>query len=172
MDIGKPAENEYASFYAGYIELVPDPDLIAALERQIGEMRKWAGAVPRDKERYRYAEDRWSVREILGHIGDGERVFGYRAMCISRGDATPLPGFDEKAYVAASHFDDVRLSQLISDWVLFREANLATLRTLDAGEWQRMGTASDKPVSVRALATILIGHVRHHMNVLSSRYGL
>lgn len=172
IDIGKPAENEYASFYAGYVGLVAETDLLAALERQVGELRTWASSVPRDKERHRYAEGKWSVREILGHIGDGERVFGYRALCIARGDETPLPSFDEKAYVEGARFDDERLSQLVSDWAVFREGNLATFRGLDLDSWKRVGTASGKEVSVRALGAILVGHVRHHMNVLRDKYGV
>lgn len=172
VDIGQPAPTEYSPFYAGYIGQALDPDLLGALDRQMEEIRAWAASVPADKERYRYAEGKWTVREVVGHLGDGERVFGYRALCISRGDETPLPSFDENAYIAESRYDERPLKGLVDDWLAFRRANLATLRPLTREEWRRMGTASEKPVSVRALGAILLGHVRHHVAVLQEKYGL
>jgi hypothetical protein len=171
-EIGRPEADEYAPYYGGYVSLVDEADLMSALERQVGEVRNWASRLPRDKERHRYAEGKWSVREVLGHLGDGERVFGYRALCIGRGDATALPSFDEQAYVAAAGYDEVRVSLLVGNWAAFREANLATLRSFEPEDWRRIGTTRDQPMSARALGAILVGHVRHHMNVLKERYGV
>jgi hypothetical protein len=169
---GRPAETEYAPSYAGYVSLVPEEDPLAALSAQPEELRRLAAAVPPERESDRYAEGKWSVREVFGHLTDAERVFGYRALCISRGDRTPLPGFDENSYVARSGFDRVRLTDLVEDFATLRSANLAFLRRLDVEAWRQAGTANDSPVSVRALAFIMAGHVRHHVGVLRSRYGV
>jgi hypothetical protein len=110
------------------------------------------------------------VREVLGHVTDAERVFGFRAFCFSRGDENPLPGFDENEYVSRSGFDRFSLADLVQEFGQVREANLAVLGRLDGDAWRRMGTASGNPVSVRALAYIMAGHVRHHLHILSTRY--
>jgi DinB family protein len=168
----RPAPDEYAPFFAGYVSLVPEPDALAVLRAQPGEIERLARAVPTERETYRYAPGKWSVREILGHIGDAERVFGYRAFCISRGDHTPLPGFDENTYVAESAYDARSAAALAADFALLRAANLAVLDRLDEARFGRIGNANGKPVSVRALAFIMAGHVRHHLGVLKARYGL
>ena len=168
----RPAETEYAPFYAGYVALVPETDILAALDSQVGEIRRLAGSVPAEREGYRYAEGKWSVRQVLGHLVDGERIFGYRAFCISRGEQAALPSFDENQYVAAAGSDSIPLRELVEELALVRQANLVALRRLDAREWTRVGTASGKPVSVRALAWIMAGHPRHHLQILRERYGV
>jgi hypothetical protein len=168
----RPASTEYAPFFAGYVSLVPESDPLDALRAQPALISRLAGAIPPERETYRYAPGKWSVREILGHIGDGERVFGYRAFCISRGDATPLPGFDENTYIAESAYDERRAEALAADFAMARAANLAVLDRLDDARWARIGNANGNPVSVRALAFIMAGHVRHHLGVLSSRYAI
>ena len=168
----RPSETEYAPFYAGYVALVTETDVLAALEGQVAEIRRRLGSVTGERERFRYAEGKWSVRQVLGHLVDGERVFGYRAFCFSRGEAAALPSFDENQYVAAASTDGVRLPELVEELDLVRRSNLAFLRRLGDGEWRRVGTASGKPVTVRALAFVMAGHVRHHLNVLRDRYGV
>lgn len=172
MPTGRPADTEYASFYAKYIGLVPEADVLATLEAQIDDFRRFAASVPPDREGYRYAPDKWSVREVIGHLTDGERVFGYRAFCISRGEQQALPSFDENAYLEHSAYGRVALADLADELVTVRRANLAVLRRLDPGTWTRLGTASGKPVSVRALAYVMVGHPRHHLAILRERYGL
>lgn len=172
MASGRPADTEYAPFYAGYVSLVEGDDVLAVLERQVGELRALSAAVPKDRETYRYAPDKWSVRQVVSHITDGERVFGYRAFCISRGEQAPLPSFDENEYAAHSVSDSVPLGELVDELVTVRRGNLAALRRLAAGDWARLGTASGKPVSVRALAYVMAGHPRHHLGVLRERYGI
>ena len=172
MVIERPAETEFAPYYATYIALVPGNDVIAALEQQVEDIRRAAAAVPAGRETFRYGPDKWSVREVFGHLGDGERVFGYRAGCISRGDTTLLPSFDENQYVANAGFDRINLASLTAELLSLRAANLAMFRRLDESAWRRLGTASGKPVSVRALAFIMAGHVAHHFGVLEHRYGL
>ena len=168
----RPAETEYAPFYAGYVALVPETDILAALDSQVGEIRRLAGSVPAEREGYRYAEGKWSIRQVLGHLVDGERIFGYRAFCISRGEQAALPSFDENQYVAAAGSDSIPLRELVEELALVRQANLVALRRFDAREWAQVGTASGRSVSVRALTWIMAGHPRHHVNVLRERYGV
>lgn len=168
----RPPLAEYAPFYAGYVALVPETDILPVLEGQADAIRRLLAPVPAEKESDRYAEGKWSLRQVLGHLVDAERVFGYRAFCFSRGEQAALPSFDENQYVAASRSDSVPLGQLVEEFALVRQGNLAVLRRLDAREWARIGTASGKPVSVRALAWIMAGHPRHHLNVLRERYGV
>lgn len=172
MASGRPADDEYAPFYAGYVSLVPEQDVLVALERQLDELRALRAAVPGARESFRYAPDKWSVRQVVGHLTDGERVFGHRLFCFSRGEQAPLPAFDENAYVAQSAYDRVPLADLVDELVTVRLSNLAVLRRLDDETWGRVGTASGKPVTVRALAYVMAGHPRHHLTILRERYGL
>jgi hypothetical protein len=168
----RPADSEYAPYYATYISRVPETDVLTALELQPAELRAWASGLPADGETCRYAPGKWSIREVLGHVIDTDRVFGYRAFCISRGEQQPLPGFDQDAYMATSDFDAQPLSNLVNEFGIVREAGLLALRRLSEREWDRTGTASGHPVSVRALAFMMAGHVRHHLQVLQERYGV
>jgi len=170
--VPRPDEGEYAPFYGGYVALVPETDILAVLERQAGELRALAASVPADRETHRYGEGKWSVREVFGHLVDGERVFGYRAFCISRGERAGLPSFDENEYVAQTRSDSVPLRELADELALVRESNLAFLRRLEPREWERSGKASGKPITVRALAWVMAGHPRHHVRILRERYGL
>ncbi len=168
----RPPQSEYAPFYAGYVALVPETDVLAVLEGQVDAIRGALASVPAARENYRYAEGKWSIRQVLGHLIDAERVFGYRAFCFSRGEEAPLPSFDENRYVGAARADSIPLAELLAELALVRQGNLVVLRRLDAREWARVGTASGQPVTVRALAWIMAGHPRHHMDVLRERYGV
>lgn len=170
--IEKPAESEFAAFYKGYVALVPDGDIVGVLEGQISDVTRLTATVPRERETFRYAPDKWSIRELVSHLTDAERVFGYRAFCIGRGDQASLPGFDENQYVAASGADSRPLPELAREWALVREGNVAALRRLDPEAWMRVGTANGNDISVRALAFIMAGHVLHHQGVLRARYGV
>jgi hypothetical protein len=168
----RPTETDFAPFYARYVALVPETDILEVLEQQAEEIRRLAGSVPAGRETHRYAEGKWSIREVLGHLVDGERVFGYRAFCISRGEAAALPSFDENQYVAAARSDATPLRELADELALVRRSNLVVLRRLEPREWARVGTASGRPVTVRALAWVMAGHPRHHVLILRERYGL
>lgn len=168
----RPPQSEYAPFYAGYVALVPETDILTVLGGQVDAIRRLLAPVPAGKESYRYAEGKWSLRQVVGHLVDGERVFGYRAFCFSRGEQAALPSFDENQYVGAARADSIPLAELLEELALVRQGNLVVLRRLDARDWARVGTASGQPVSVRALAWIMAGHPRHHVNVLRERYGV
>jgi hypothetical protein len=168
----RPAGSEYAPSFAGYVALVTESDVVPVLERQASEMARLLPVVTPDLEKYRYAEGKWTIREVFGHLIDGERVFSYRALCISRGETVSLPGFDENVYVAQSPYLERPLADLVVEFSSLRRANIAFFRGLKQSDWERRGTANDNPVSVRALAFIMAGHVRHHFNVLRDRYGV
>ena len=133
----RPMETEYAPFYARYVALVPEADILAVLEPQVEEIRRLAASVPAERETYRYAAGKWSIREVLGHLVDAERIFGHRAFCISRGEQAGLPSFDEKQYVAAARSDATPLREIADELALVRRSNLVVLRRLEPPEWER-----------------------------------
>lgn len=171
-DIGIPTATEYAPFYAGYVSRVGDTDPLAVLTAQVDEIARLFGSVPAEREGYRYAPGKWSIREMVGHLADCERIMSYRALAIARGDQASLPGFDEDAYVSESGADGFPLADLTADLLAARQSTLHFFRNLPAAAWHRVGTANGNPISVRALAYILGGHLRHHFAVLGERYGL
>lgn len=170
MDIARPAATEFSPYYAKYIERVPDGDLLEALARQHEETAALVRAVPEARGDHRYAEGKWSIREVLGHVADTERVMAYRALRVARGDTTPLPGFDENLYVANAGFAARSLASLVDDLRIVRDASLALLRPLSEAELARGGTANGAPITARALAWIIAGHERHHVAILRERY--
>ena len=156
--------------FAGYVSLVPEADIMRVLAGQLAAVRLHMRGVLPAREDFRYAPGKWSIREVFGHMADTERVMGYRAFCISRGEEANLPGFDEQQYIAQSRYATCRLAEAVEELAQLRAANLTFLRRLDAAGWQRSGTANGSPVSVRALGFIMAGHVRHHLHVLGTRY--
>lgn len=168
----RPAEDEYAPFYRGYVTLVPESNVIDVLREQTSVVRNVGVSVPRETERFAYAPGKWTIRQVLGHVGDAERVFGFRAFCFSRGEPSALPGFDENSYVDRSRFDEVPCADLVEEFVALRTANLRMLGALHADQWTLHGVANGARVSVRALAYVMAGHVRHHLRVLEDRYAV
>jgi hypothetical protein len=168
----RPANNEYGAPHRRYVDLVPETDIVSALDLQAAVVERWPARVRHEKETSAYAADKWTPRQLMGHLSDVERVFSYRAFRISRRDATPLPGFDENPYVANAPYADVPLQMLVAEFVALRRANLPLFRRLDEAAWSALGEASGLAVSVRALAYMMVGHVRHHAGVLKERYGL
>src|SRR5712692_5651176 len=168
--MNRPLESEYAPYYQSYIARVTEAEILPVLRSQLDELDVLLGRVTPDRETYAYAEGKWSIRELAGHLIDAERVFGYRAFCIARGESRNLPAFDEKEYMLSAPYNQIELDDLLSELRLVRLSNLAMLRSLDEQAWMRIGTANDAQVSVRAIAFIMAGHVRHHMGVLRERY--
>lgn len=168
--MSKPEKNEYGEWYAGYVSLVPEEDILAALMSQINEFEQLAESIHEEKGAFAYADGKWNVKELLGHLNDGERIFAYRALRIARGDQTPLSGFEQDDYIATGRFNSRTVADLIDELVMLRRSNLKLFENLEDAAWIRMGTASDNPISVQAVAYIMAGHVRHHLNILRNRY--
>lgn len=166
----RPDPSEYAPFYAGYVAKVPEGDLLVTLEAQIGEFFQSLNPITDAKGKFAYAPGKWTIKELLLHVVDAERVFSYRAMRIARGDETPLPGFDEKAWVPQSGANDRTVADLLGEFRAVRTATVALLRHLPADAVTRRGIASGNGVTVRALAWILAGHPMHHLGILRERY--
>lgn len=165
-----PASDEYAPFYARYIERVPAGDIVAILATQIEDTLTPLRSLPEEQAGFRYEPGKWSVRQVIGHISDAERVFAVRALHCARADPTPMPGFDENAWVAAGAFDDRPLASLLAELVAVRRATVALLAGIEQDAWLRRGTANGQEVSVRALAWIVAGHELHHRAILLDRY--
>lgn len=168
--VSRPPREEYAPPFENYVTRVEEADVLEAMTRQMGEVRAVLAAVQGQDERFRYAEGKWSIREVAGHLVDTERIMGYRACCVARGETASLPGFDENAYVRNASFDVCPLPELLDELQHVRAGHLAFFRHLDPKAWARVGTANSHPISVRALAYVMVGHPRHHLAVLRERY--
>jgi hypothetical protein len=166
----KPDLSEYNPYYEKYISLIEEGELLNALERQPSELRSLLNGLDEEKGKYAYADGKWSIKEVLSHLIDGERIFGYRVLRISRGDETPIEGFEQDGYIENSHANERSFENLLEELSLQRNANLLMLKNLRDDGWKRLGTASQSPVSVRALGFIMAGHVRHHINILKAQY--
>lgn len=168
--IPRPEASEYGPFYKNYISQVPDGDLLTILDAQRRDTQRLLGALPEAKALHRYAPGKWSVKEVVGHVTDSERVFSYRALRFARGDAQPLAGFDETAWVPAAAFDRRSLPDLLAELEAVRRATIALFRGCDAAALARKGTANNLEITVRALAWVIAGHERHHVGILRERY--
>jgi hypothetical protein len=165
--------DEYPSGYADYVGRVPGgADVVEVLARQLEETSSLLAGIPEARGGFRYAAGKWSVKEVVGHLSDVERIMVYRALRFARGDAAPLAGFDENAYVPEAGADTRSLASLIGEWVTVRQASLAFFQGLPPGAWARRGVANANPVTVRALAYVVAGHEHHHLEVLRTRYRL
>lgn len=168
--LDRPRSEEYFEYYQTYVSQVPDGDIVATLKEQSTRVEADFSSVPQHLETFAYAPGKWTVREVLGHMIDAERVFAYRALSIARGDTTPLPGFDENEWAVRSNAGSRSISVLVDEFSKVRAATVALLEGLDPDAGTRTGTASGRPVSVRALAWILAGHAEHHLRLCNERY--
>lgn len=168
--MSRPDQTEYAPFYAGYVSHVPEGDILTILEQGVQTTSSLLKELSPSQADFRYAPGKWSVKEVLGHIVDAERIFAYRALRFSRGDQTPVPGFEQEGYIQHANFGARPLKDLIAEFETVRQATLFLFRNLDDAAWQRKGTASGAEVSVRALAYIMAGHEIHHREILRTRY--
>ena len=167
-----PEAGEYAPYYERYIQRVPAGDLVGHLRRQGAETVRMIASLDDARALHRYEPGKWSVKEVVGHLCDGERVFSYRAMRFARKDETPLAAFEENDYVPAGNFDRRSLSSLIDELAAVRTASLVLFASFDEAAWRRTGTAAGHLVSVRALGNIILGHELHHLAILRERYGI
>jgi len=163
------SEREYAPFYAGYIARVTG-SLMDELSEQPASFAAFVAGIPPEKGDYAYAPGKWTIKEVIGHLLDTERIMAYRALRIARKDETGLPGFDENAYARHAHYHDRDLASLSEEFEQLRRSNLYLFRSFTEEELMRTGTASEKTVSVRALLYIIVGHVKHHRLILEERY--
>ena len=166
----RPNTTEAAHYYFMYIDLVPGDDIVPAMESQLGEMLQFLSGISEEKSLHSYAPGKWTIREVLNHVNDGERVFAGRAFWFARGFTEPLPGFDQDVSVQNAHANNISWADLVEEFKTVRVSTIQLLKSLPAEAWDRTGVASDNPVSVRALAYIIAGHVVHHKNVLQEKY--
>ena len=166
-----PTSDEYAEFYAGYVQrATARGDVLAALPKQIEEIKSALVSLSNEQALFRDAPKEWSIKEVMGHLNDVERVFSYRLLRISRNDVTPLPGFEQDEYVREAGFDNVSLGDLINEFEYLRRANILAISNIKEDALLYLGTASGYPVSARALVYMLVGHVDHHMASLHEKY--
>lgn len=165
-----PSSDEYAPFYSDYIRRAQNLDVIAALPKQIDDIRSALGRLSDVQACFRNGPKEWSIKEVIGHMNDVEHIFSYRLLCISRNDQTPLPGFEQEDYVRESNFDQCDLKDLISEFEFLRRANILAIKNMPDEFVLRRGTASGSPVSARGLIYMLIGHAEHHMASLREKY--
>lgn len=168
--ITRPGADEHAPYYSRYISRVADGDVLDLLERQGREAAALLRALPEERGVFRYAPDKWSVKEVVGHVADSERIFAYRALRIGRADRTPMPGFEQDDYVRAAGFDARPLRELTDELAAVRGATIALFRGLEGEALARRGTANGQEVTPRALLYIIVGHERHHLDILRERY--
>ncbi len=165
-----PGSNEYREFYAGYVARVPPGDIVERLRTQLDGTVELVTGLPPAGADYAYAPGKWSVKQVVGHLADAERIMSMRALCFARGEAAPLPPFDEDPYVAAAGFEHRTLESLVHELRTVRAASITLFDGLPLEAWPRWGTASGHPITVRALAWIIAGHELHHRAILEERY--
>ena len=167
---GRPGNDEAAHYYSKYIDRVPDGDVVVLLERQLEESMELWRTISEERSLHRYAPEKWSIRQVLSHINDTERVFVFRAFWFGRGFDAPMPSFDQEIAATAARADERSWASHVDEFKAIRASTLALFRDLPEDSWARRGIASDNPVSVRALAYITAGHAAHHAAILKERY--
>jgi len=168
--IGRPQPDEYAPYYNRYISLIGNENILTTLDEQRRQTLLLLCGRNEEEGKFRYGAGKWSLKESLGHVCDAERIFAYRALRISRGDQTPLASFEQDEYVTNGPFAELSLEEIVEDYIAVRRATLTLLRSLDETAWLRRGTASNHPVSVRALAYMIAGHEEHHRRIWEEKY--
>ncbi len=169
MTITRPDQSEFAPFYAGYVGKVPDSGPGPLLKAQIADLEQLR-RLPADQAGYAYAAGKWTVKELIGHISDTERVFSYRLTRIARGDKTPLSGFDENAWAKTAPHGKRSIADVVDEMIAVRRATLALVDSLDETTIANVGLANNNSVSARAICWIMAGHTKHHLDILAERY--
>jgi uncharacterized damage-inducible protein DinB len=170
LTIARPEPGEYAPYYDRYISLVAGSDILSTLDAQRRDTMMLLCGRDEDEGDFRYAPDKWTAKQVLGHLCDTERVFAYRALRIARGDQTPMEGFEQDDYIRNGPFAVTSLAEIIDDYIAVRHATLTLLRNLEEPAWTRRGVANKNEVTVRALAYIIAGHELHHRRILEEKY--
>ncbi len=168
--VGRPEPGEYAPYYDRYISLIAGSDILTTLDAERRKTMLLLSGRDEEDGNFRYAPDKWTAKEVLGHVCDTERIFSYRALRMARGDRTPIEGFEQDDYVRNGPWRRVTLAELIEDYIAVRRATLTLLRNLDEAAWVRRGTANKNEISVRAIAYVIAGHEVHHRRILEEKY--
>ncbi|MGG0239658.1 DinB family protein [Bacillus rhizoplanae] len=166
----RPEANEYNPYYSTYINLLPDGDIIHILEQQMKETILLLTGISDDEGYFRYAPNKWSIKEVIGHIADTERIMGYRLLSIARGETAELPGYNDDMYVLRAAFDKQSMQDLLENLTVVRQSTVHLLKSLDEEAWLQRGVANNSEVTVRALANIIAGHELHHCQIIKERY--
>lgn len=166
----RPSIEEYFPFHEQYIGLVGEGDVTALLAEQLASTTELLSDIPEAQADYRYAEGKWTLKEVIGHISDNERVMAYRLLRAARGDRTPLAGYDQDEFMSGASFQSWSLAQIIEDYISVRKSTLALLRGLTDEAWLRIGVSNGGDVSVRAIAYIIAGHELHHLKIIHEKY--
>jgi hypothetical protein len=170
MNSNQLPDNEYSQFNATYIKALDNVELFEELEISLHDFIKFVQNIPMDKFDFRYAQDKWTIKDIIQHIIDTERIFSYRALRISRNDKTPLPGFEENDYVVNTDANSRSIQELLTEFSAVRHSNMLLFKSFSKEQLVRMGIASKHPISVRAIGFLIIGHQKHHQKVFEERY--
>ncbi|MEP2023109.1 MAG: DinB family protein [Reichenbachiella sp.] len=170
IQIAKPETSEYHNFYAGYVEQVGDRDVIQMISQQKEEFIAFISAIPEDRYNYAYAEDKWTIKQLLRHIIDAERMFGFRAMSIARGDQSKLPGFDDQMYVKMADDSKNTMKDLLAEFEFLRASHIQMISNFTNQANERVGNANGSDISVRAIIFIIAGHLAHHKQIITERY--
>ena len=168
--MNRPEKSEYDPYYEGYVSLVADGDIIGTLGAQSTHLQDIFTGLSEETGEFRYAEGKWSIKELLGHLIDGERMFAYRLFRISRSDETPIEGFEQDGYIENAHSNERSFANLLEEFALLRRANMIFFKNLSDDAWSRVGTANNVKISVRALVYVMAGHIEHHLGILKERY--
>ncbi len=168
--VNRPAASEYDPYYANYIGRVPDGNVFDTLAQQLDLLREHLGGLTETQANFRYAPDQWTIKEVVGHLIDTERVMAYRALCISRNEQKSLPGFEQDDYIRESNYSARTFADVLQEFELVRRSNLLAFQTLPEAMSLRCGNANGAPISVRALIYILAGHVFWHLESLQNEY--
>ncbi|WNS76299.1 DinB family protein [Bacillus sp. DTU_2020_1000418_1_SI_GHA_SEK_038] len=166
----RPDINEYPAYYSAYVNLVPDGEMIVLLNEQLKATVNAIKGVTEKQAQFQYDSNKWTVKEVIGHLADTERIMAYRILCIARGETSPLPGFDDNLYVQNGSFNQLSMEDLLKNFSIVRQSTIVLLKSLDPDAWLRKGNANGSEITVRAVASIIAGHELHHRNILQERY--
>ncbi|TWE04956.1 DinB family protein [Neobacillus bataviensis] len=168
--VQRPEASEFPEYYLPYVNLVPDGNLLEILKENLEKTASLAEGLSEEAGQSRYAPGKWSIKEVLGHMTDTERIMSYRLLRVGRGDRTPLAGFNENDYIAASNFDRLSIKQIIEDFTAVRKATITLINNMPEEAWERIGVANNSDTTTRALAYIITGHALHHLKIINERY--
>jgi uncharacterized damage-inducible protein DinB len=172
VTVPKPIPGQYQSYFEHYLSLVGNNNALQVLVDRATEAAQMLKAIPEDKHEYAYAEGKWTIKQVLGHVADSERIFGYRALCIARGEKASLPGFDENEFEAKANHNSRSLNNIVDEWLHIRQSNIILFSTFNDDDFNSVGMANGSPCSVAAIIYAIAGHELHHANILKERYGI